>query len=149
DGQAYVIPELISAEGAQGVIQVGASSNQRAYGNMLSVGSASFLVDPENALDYDIHNNPLVFNNLPIIDVATLDKTGQACNTLPANSLKGAIALISLNGYDISADNCDPDQKMDNAAAAGAVAGIIWDDFPEGFYDIYDVYTSLYGIDLL
>jgi minor extracellular serine protease Vpr len=149
DGNAYVVPELISTEGAQGVIQVGASSNQRAYGNLLTVGNSSFLVDPENALDTDNFNNPLIFTNVPIIDVATLDKTGDACNALPANSLNGAIALISLANYDAANDTCDPDQKMTNAQNAGAVAGIIWDDFPEGFYDIYDVYTTLSGINLL
>ncbi|HEY3836479.1 MAG TPA: S8 family serine peptidase, partial [Bryobacteraceae bacterium] len=121
DGYAYVIPELISAEGAQNVIQVGATSNQRAYGNMLTVGNSSFLVDPENALDTDNFNNPLVFNNVPIIDVATLDKTGDDCNTLPNNSLNGAIALISLANYDAFNDTCDPDQKMTNAQNAGAI----------------------------
>jgi subtilisin family serine protease len=148
DGYATTAPALVSSEGAMNVIQVGASSNSRAFGAVLTVGNSQFLVDGENALNYNAVGY-LTFSGAPIIDVATLDKTGEACSSLPAGSLKGAIALIALSGYDINADTCDPDQKMDNALAAGAVAGIIYDDFPESFYDIYNVYTGFFGIDLL
>ena len=51
--------------------------------------------------------------------------------------------------YDPIDDTCDPDQKMDNALAAGAIAGIIYDDVPEGFWDIGNVYSTYYQVQLL
>lgn len=149
DGQATTIPELISSDGAMNVIEVGASSNQRAFGVALTVGSFEFLVDPEYAVTTDASNNNLVIGSAPIIDVKTIDGTGQACNTLPANSLRGAIALVTLDGFDPNQDTCDPDQKFDNALAAGAVGGIISDNFPEDIYDIYNLYGALLGYQFL
>lgn len=150
DGQATTLPGAVGSQGAQNVIQVGASSNARAFGPVLTIGTSQFLVDPEQAFDTDNFNNPLVFKGASVIDVATLDNNGgEACSALPAGSLKGAIALISLDGWDVNAGTCDPDTKMDNALSAGAVAGIIYDSFPETFYDIGNVYTGLFGINLL
>jgi minor extracellular serine protease Vpr len=146
DGNGFTIPQLVSTEGAGGVIEVGGSSNQRALGPRLAVGSSQFLVDGEDALNTDNKNNNLVFSGVPIVDVATLDKTGYACNPLPANSLKGVIALMSFAGWDPTTDNCNSSQMMTNAQKAGAVAGIIFDYFYEDFYDIYNVGT-LYGED--
>jgi subtilisin family serine protease len=148
DGQAIVAPALASTEGAGNVIEVGASSNGRGFGPLLTVGTTQYMVDSENALNYD-RNGYLTFKGAPIVDVSTIDMTGQACSALPAGSLTGAIALMTLEGYDLNAGTCDPDTKMDNALAAGAVAGIIYDDFPESLYDINAIYTGFYGIDLL
>jgi minor extracellular serine protease Vpr len=149
DLAAPTIPELISTDGAQNVIQVGASSNQRAFGPDLIVGPSQFLLDTEYAVTTDLNNNNLVYSNAPIIDVATIDGTGQACNTLPAGSLKGAIGLVTLNGFDPNQDTCDPDQKFDNMLAAGAVAGVISDNFPEDFEDIFDYYGAIVGYQFL
>ncbi len=146
DSYGYTIPQLISTEGAGGVIEVGGSSNQRAFGPRLAVGGSQFLVDGEDASNTDNQNNNLVFSGVPIVDVATIDKTGYACNALPANSLKGAIALMSFAGWDPSTDNCNSSQMMTNAQNAGAVAGIIFDYFYEDFYDIYNL-GILYGED--
>jgi minor extracellular serine protease Vpr len=146
DANGYTIPQLVSTEGAGGVIEVGASSNQRAFGPRLAVGSSQFLVDSEDAFTTDIKNNNLVFSGLPIIDVATIDSTGYACNPLPANSLKGAIALMSFAGWDPNTDNCNSSQMMNNAQDAGAVAGVIFDYFYEDFYDIANL-GNLFGED--
>lgn len=143
DNSAPTIPELVSSDGAQNVIQVGASSNQRAFGPGLIVGSAQFLLDTEYAVTTDVNNNNLVYNNAPIIDVTTIDGTGQACNSLPAGSLKGAIGLVTLNGFDPNQDTCDPDTKFDNMLAAGALAGVVSDNFPEDFEDIFSYYGGI------
>ncbi len=145
DGYAYTIPELVSSNGAMNVISVGASSNQRAFGPALTVGSSAYLLDPEYSLTTDQNNNYLKYSGAPIIDVATIDGTGQACSALPSNSLKGAIALVTLNGFDPGSDTCDPDTKMDNAMAAGAVAGVVSDWYPEDLYDIFNVWGNFYG----
>jgi minor extracellular serine protease Vpr len=149
DGLATTIPELISSDGAMNVIEVGASSNQRGFGTALTVGSSKFLVDTEYAITQDTTGAALVYSGAPIIDVSTIDKTGQACNALPAGSLNGAIAFITFNGFDPNADTCDPDAKFDNALNAGAVAGIIYDNFPEDLYDIYGYYGALLGYQFL
>ena len=149
DSAAPTIPELISSDGAQNVIQVGASSNQRAFGPELAVGQSQYLLDTEYAITTDARNNNLVYSNAPIIDVATIDGTGQACNALPAGSLKNAIGLVTLTGFDPNQDTCDPDTKFDNMLAAGAIAGVISDNFPEDFEDIFGVYGGIFGYQML
>jgi minor extracellular serine protease Vpr len=142
-GQSNTIPALVSSQGAMNVIQVGASSNLRAFGPSLSIGSSKYLVDPDDTIQVDDFGITQVFRNTPIVDVATIDHSGQACSPLPANSLKGAIAFMSMDGFDPIAQTCDPDTKMENAMAGGAVAGIIYDNRPEDLYDIslfYQIY---------
>ncbi len=121
------------------VIQVGASSNKRGFGQQLTVGNNNFLIDPEDAVTTDAKGNNLLFTNTPIVDMATVDPTGEACSALPANSLNGAIVLISLDGWDAN-DNCNPYDKMSNAQDAGAAGAIIYDTFPEDL----DVFVSYY-----
>jgi minor extracellular serine protease Vpr len=139
-GQNNTIPALVSSQGAMNVIQVGASSNQRAFGPSLTVGSSKYLVDPDDTIQRDDFGDTYVFRNTPIVDVATIDHSGQACSPLPSNSLKGAIAFISMDGFDPLSDTCDPDEKMANVMAGGAVAGIIYDNRPEDLYDITPFY---------
>jgi minor extracellular serine protease Vpr len=139
-GQNDTIPALVSSQGGMNVIQVGASSNLRAFGQSLTVGSSKYLVDPDDTVLYDDDHNLFVFRNTPIVDVATIDHSGQACSPLPANSLKGAIALISMDGFDPVAQTCEPDTKMANVMAGGAVAGVIYDNRPEDLYDIHLLY---------
>ena len=137
DGNAVTIPTFANTEGSGSVISVGGSSNQRAFGVSLTVGSSSFLIDTEDAVTTDANGNSLVFNGTPIVDVTTIDGTGQACNALPANSLTGAIALISINGWD-GDEGCSPAEKFNNAAAAGATAGIIYDNIEEDWRNFFD-----------
>src|SRR5262249_13091737 len=113
-------------------------SNRRAFGPKLTVGNSSFLVDAEDAFTTDAKNNALVFSNAPIVDVATIDQTGQGCAPLPANSLQGAIALMKLDGWDPSTDDCNANHKFNNAEAAGAVAAIVADSIPEDLRNIED-----------
>ena len=143
DGAAVTIPSFVSTEGAGNVISVGGSNNQRAFGPSLTVGSSIFLVDTEDAVDTDANSNYLVFNGAPIVDVTTIDGTGQACNALPANSLNGAVAVMSLAGWDGS-ETCSPADKFNNALAAGAVAGIIYDDYEEDLNNLY-LFSYYYG----
>lgn len=57
--------------------------------------------------------------NAPLSDVAALDQTGLACQSLPAGSLTGKIAVI-LRG------DCTFETKLLVAEAAGAVSAIIY-----------------------
>jgi hypothetical protein len=139
-GQNETIPAFVSSQGAMNVIQVGASSNSRAFGPSLSIGSSKYLVDPDDTIQVDDFGTTYVFRNAPIVDVATIDQSGRACSPLPANSLKGAIALMSMDGFDPVAQTCDPDTKLENAMAGGAIAGIIYDNRPEDLYDITPLY---------
>ena len=63
-----------------------------------------------------------------LVDVAQFDPTGQACGSLPSNSLQGSIAFI-FRGV------CTFETKIDNAQQAGAVAAVIYTDAarPEAF----------------
>jgi minor extracellular serine protease Vpr len=144
DGNAVTIPTFANTEGSGNVITVGGSSNQRAFGMTLTIGSSSFLVDSEDAVTTDNNGNALVFNSAPIVDVTSIDGTGQACNALPANSLNGAIAFISINGWDPSTDNCNPATKLTNVGNAGAVAGIIYDNLEEDWRNFFD-FSYIYG----
>jgi minor extracellular serine protease Vpr len=148
DGHAFTIPQTVSPDGAQNVITVGASANRRAFGPGLTVGGSQYLVDPEDSFTTDAQNNTLLFQDAPVVDVATLDQTGQACSALPAGSLKGAIALISLDGWDAADDTCNANDKFDNAMNAGAVAAVIYDLYPEDLRNFYD-YSYLFGYDWL
>jgi minor extracellular serine protease Vpr len=56
----------------------------------------------------------------PLVDVATLDRTGFACSALPAGSLNGALALVVR-----SSQVCPFSTKVFNAQDAGAVGVVI------------------------
>ena len=135
DNNAVVIPTWASTEGSGNVISAGGSNNQRAFGSNVTIGNNIYLLDTEDANTSDAKGNTLVFNGVPIVDVATIDPTGEACSSLPANSLTGAIALIGINGWDESTDDCSPADKLINAGNAGAVAGIIYDNIEEDLSD--------------
>ncbi|HEY1342503.1 MAG TPA: S8 family serine peptidase, partial [Bryobacteraceae bacterium] len=61
----------------------------------------------------------------PLFDVTKVDDTGQACAALPAGAAAGAVALI-LRG------SCTFETKINNAAAAGAVGALIYNnDMPD------------------
>lgn len=148
DGYAATIPGLVSGDGGGNVIEVGASSNQRAYGASLTVGTTKYLLDREDAVNADANNNYLVFKNAPIVNITSVDSTGKACSPLPANSLAGVIVLLSLDGWDPNADTCNISDKMNNAKAAGAIAGVVYDFFPEDLADFYNYWAYNYNYNL-
>ena len=143
---AVVIPTWVSTEGSGNVIAAGGSNNQRAFGSSVTIGNNIYLVDTEDAVTTDAKGNTLVFSGAPIVDVATIDQTGQACSALPANSLNGAIAFITLNGWDVNTDDCNPADKLTNVGNAGAIAGIIYDNYQEDMANLSD-FSYYYSYD--
>ncbi|MCX6596212.1 MAG: S8 family serine peptidase [Acidobacteria bacterium] len=98
---------------APDIISVAASVNDRTFRFPVSVGALTafgVLSDGPNAAD-------AISGTL--IDVQKLDGDGLACAPLPADSLKGQIAFI-LRG------SCFFEDKVNNAAAAGATAALIY-----------------------
>ncbi len=146
DNAAVVIPTFANTEGSGNVISVGGSSNQRAFGVSLAVGNNKYLIDTEDATTQDSKGNALVYSGVPIVDVATLDQTGKACAALPANSLQGAIAFITLDGWIPSTDDCNPATKLTNVGNAGALAGVIYDNVQEDWRNFFD-YSYIFGYD--
>ncbi|MCX6594665.1 MAG: S8 family serine peptidase [Acidobacteria bacterium] len=98
---------------APDIISVAASVNDRTFRFPVSVGGITafgVLSDGPNAVD-------AISGTL--VDVQKLDGDGLACKALPADSLKGQIAFI-LRG------SCFFEDKVNNAAAAGATAALIY-----------------------
>lgn len=97
-------------------IAAAASNNSRMFAGVLQLpGGYSITALPSAGV------NPFSPIGGSLIDVATVDPTGLACNLLPANSLKNAIALIERG-------TCNFEVKFDYAQAAGAVAAVIYDN---------------------
>jgi minor extracellular serine protease Vpr len=103
------------ASGAS-VIAVGASANDRLFASSVLVpGSSSLEAAPGSA---SMSASPVT---AAVVDVAKLDGSGLACAALPANSLSGSIALIFRG-------TCTFESKLNNAQAAGAVGGLVYDN---------------------
>jgi len=62
-----------------------------------------------------------------VVDVTSLGNDGNACATLPANSLNGSIALVT-RGV------CNFYAKVNNAQAAGAVAVLMYDSSSDNIF---------------
>ena len=95
---------------------MGASDNDRVFAATASLSSGGIYVaiPGDNAASAPV-------TTAPMVDVATLDGDGMACSGLPADSLRGSIALI-LRGI------CTFEQKLDNAQQAGAIAALVYTD---------------------
>ncbi len=117
----------ISSPGiAPSAITVGAATNAHVVGPTVSVTSPEPVAAsvaglgstpgsggaPSASLDSAI--GPLAY-----VDGESLDGQNRACGALPANSLNGKVALIERG-------NCTFSDKVDNAAAAGARAVIVF-----------------------
>ena len=101
---------------APDAISVGSSLNDRQFAATLQPATGpAVTVYPGDGPN---SSTPISAN---LVDVAQFDPTGEACGSLPANSLKGAIPLI-LRGV------CTFETKIDNAQHAGAVAVIVYTD---------------------
>lgn len=97
------------------VLAVGATANNRSIGTGGQVRVDDRTFAATNA------SNSVGRGNFtgPLVDAATIDKTGLGCSAFPGGSMSGAIALI-LRG------SCNFSDKIDNAKAAGAIAAIIY-----------------------
>lgn len=101
------------AMGGQG-LTVGANWNGRIFGSGIRVNDGEpVLALPGSGPPPD---SPL---RGPLKDVAGIDRTGLACDPLPGRSLTGRVALI-LRG------SCTFEIKLNNAAAAGAIAAVVY-----------------------
>jgi hypothetical protein len=75
-------------------------------------------------------DGPKVTSNIAasgIVDVALIDGNGLACSSLPSDSMSGQIALVARGGA-----GCYFATKVNNAAAAGATAVVIYNNDPAG-----------------
>ena len=109
-------PNTIASPGtAPDVITVGAMNNDRMFAAPLTVGNNG----PYVSLPGD-GPQPASPISAPLTDISLqVDTSGLACNALPANSLKGSIALI-LRG------TCLFQDKLNNAQQAGAVGAVVY-----------------------
>ena len=110
-------PETVGSPGdAPSAIAVGASNNDRTFSAAVTLAGGQTI---EAAPAAGIGSPPAV--TAPLVDVATLDGSGQACGTLPAKSLANSIALIFRG-------TCTFASKMANVQAAGAVGALVYDN---------------------
>ncbi len=103
---------------APSAIAVGASANDREFAAFVTFsGGTSFQARAgSNSLQL-----PAVSGRL--VDITKFDATSLGCSPFPANSLSGAIALISRG-------TCFFVDKLTNAQAAGAVGAVVYDNVP-------------------
>jgi minor extracellular serine protease Vpr len=96
------------------VISVGAVQNDRAFNGSVSIGGAAPV--PASASTGPVPG-PITTT---VFDVSSIDSTGLLCaSPLPNGSASGQVALI-LRG------TCTFEQKVNNAAAGGAIAVIVY-----------------------
>ena len=101
---------------APDAIAVGAIMNDRALGYSITIdGVAPFAAFPGDGPD------PGQAITGPLYDVTRIDRTGLACSSLPSRSVTGMIVLV-LRG------TCTFESKINNVAAGGAIAAIIYDN---------------------
>jgi minor extracellular serine protease Vpr len=99
---------------APSAITVGASTSDRTFAASAELqGLSPFVAIPGDGAA------PAAPISAAMADVAALDGNGLACSALPARSLEGRVALI-LRG------TCTFEIKLNNAQAAGAVAGLVY-----------------------
>jgi minor extracellular serine protease Vpr len=99
-------------------ISVGAIENDRVLEDSITpAGSAPFLAVPGNGAD------PGTVISGPLFDVTQIDQTSLACSPLPNGSVTGMVVLVSRG-------TCNFADKMNNAAAAGAIAALIYNNDP-------------------
>ena len=110
---------IASPATAPSAIAVGASENDRilAFAAVLLNGAAPWFGEPGNG------PAPPASINGPLVDVAGLDGSGEACSALPSASLAGAIALIVRSPQ---TSGCTFQQKLRVAQSAGALAAIVY-----------------------
>ena len=107
---------LASPGTAPSAITVGAVSNDRDFAASADVPGVGVLIAIAGS-----GPNPTVPVTAPVVDAASVEGGGGplACNAFPANSMRGAVALI-LRG------TCTFEIKLGNAQNAGAVAALVY-----------------------
>lgn len=97
------------------VLAVGASSSDRMFATALRVGDARYISFPSAG------PWPTKAVSGPLADAEEVDRTGLLCSAPPPGSLQGKVVLI-LRG------TCFFEDKLNNAAAGGAVAAVVYTD---------------------
>ncbi|HEY2018754.1 MAG TPA: S8 family serine peptidase, partial [Bryobacteraceae bacterium] len=110
---AGTIADLASAPD---VITAGAIVNDRGLGYAVQVSGAN----PYQALP-GTGPAPSQPVSGTLVDAATVDPTGQACSPLPASAVSGKVVLIQRG-------SCTFENKVNDAAAGGALAAIIYNN---------------------
>ena len=101
---------------ASSAIAVGSSVNDRIFASSADVAGLGLLIGV--GADMPLPNEAI---RAPLMDVATLDPTGLACEALPSGSLEGRVALVSRG-------TCFFEEKLNIVQAAGAMAAVIYTD---------------------
>lgn len=115
-GNAGPDPQTIgSPASAPMAITAGGSVNDRTFSSSVTVGEAQYQSIPGTG------PAPAKSVEARIVDITKFDSDGLVCSALPANSLKGNVALI-LRG------TCDFSVKLTNAQTAGAVGALVYTD---------------------
>lgn len=105
---------LTSPASASSGITVGAQWNQRGFaGPAAVVEDKSYSAEPGSGPN---SKDPI---EAPLLDVAKLDESGQACGALAEDGLRGKIAFIIRGG-------CYFEVKLEFAKKAGAVAALLY-----------------------
>ena len=110
---------IASPATAPSAIAAGASVNDRIFApGLVRDGGQSYFAIPGYG--------PALASTVtaPVVDVAALDGTGQACAPLAARSLAGRIAMIARSPRNSQA--CSFAYKLNNAQSAGAVAAVVY-----------------------
>jgi minor extracellular serine protease Vpr len=116
-GNAGSDPNTIASPGvAPDAITVGSTWNDRDFAGLVQPATGAALAAYPGS-----GPNTTTPISAPLVDVTQFDPTGQACSSLPPNSLTGMIALI-FRGV------CTFETKIDNAQQAGALAVIVYTD---------------------
>lgn len=114
-------PNTIDTPGhVPAAITVGATTASRTLAPTASLPDGSRI-----PLQFGDGPKPLATFSAPLKTVGSIDATEHACLPLPTGSLDGSIALIS-RGSLVTRGNCAFAAKVKNAAAAGAVAVLIF-----------------------
>jgi len=124
---------------APSAISVGANENDRFFWSAVIVGGghAYFAIVPDAYISAGYSGQ----TTGAFVDVTAIDGNGYACNSLPANSLKGQVALIQRGGVTTA---CTFDSKLNNAQNAGAIGAVIYDNNSEAIFD-YTQDAPLFG----
>ncbi len=97
------------------VLAVGASSSDRMFATAVRAGDSRYISFPT------LGPWPTKAVSGPLVDAETVDPSGLLCSPPPAGSLEGKLVLI-LRG------TCFFEDKLNNAAAGGAVGAIVYTD---------------------
>lgn len=105
-------------------ISVGAIENDRALDPAITpAGSAPLLAIPGDG------PNPGQVISGPGFDVTQLDPSGLACSPLNSGSVSGMVVLV-LRGTPPGQAPCTFENKVNNVAAGGALAAVVYDNDP-------------------